>query len=78
MLGLSTFNEEEARQSEVMMRVSRRIVALVDSTKFRAPSLHRFCNIERIDTIVTDHRIPEELATILVNRGINLLIADAT
>jgi DeoR family transcriptional regulator, aga operon transcriptional repressor len=78
MFGLSTFNEEEARQSEVMMKVSRRIVVLVDSTKFRAPSLHRFCNIDRIDTIVTDRNIPEDFAVILVNRGINLLIADLT
>jgi DeoR/GlpR family transcriptional regulator of sugar metabolism len=64
------------RHSEIMMKVSRRIVVLVDSTKFRAPSLHRFCKIDRIDTIVTDPNIPEDFAGILVNRGINLLIAD--
>ena len=41
--GLSTFNEDEAHQNAAMANVSRRVVVLVNSTKFRAPGLHRFC-----------------------------------
>jgi len=77
LLGLSTFNEEEARQSSAMLEVSRRIVVLVDSTKFRAPRLHRFCNIDRIDTIVTDHNIPSDVAQSLRDSGVNLLIVNS-
>ena len=75
-LGLSTFNAEEAHQTSVMMEVSRRIVALVDSTKFQTPSLHRFCGLDRIDTIVTDANISGDVAAQLRDRGVNLLIAD--
>jgi DeoR family transcriptional regulator of aga operon len=75
-LGLSTFNEEEAHQNAAMMGVSQRIVVLVDSSKFRAPGLHRFCNIEQIDVIVTDSNVPDDVATRLTDKGVTLLIAD--
>jgi DeoR family galactitol utilization operon repressor len=74
--GLSTFNEDEAHQNTAMANASRRIVVLVDSTKFRAPSLHRFCNIDRIDTIVTDDNIPETVEKSLRSRGVKVLIAE--
>jgi DeoR family galactitol utilization operon repressor len=74
--GLSTFNEDEAHQNVAMANVSKRVVVLVDSTKFRAPSLHRFCSIDRIDTIVTDRNISGDVEESLKGRGINLLIAD--
>jgi len=74
--GLSTFNEEEAHQDAAMANASKRIVVLVDSTKFRAPSLHRFCSIDRIDTIVTDRNVSKDVADALRDRGVNLVIAD--
>ncbi len=74
--GLSTFNEDEAHQNVAMANASRRVVVLVDSTKFRAPSLHRFCNVDRIDTIVTDHNIPKDVENALRNRGVNVLVAE--
>lgn len=73
--GLSTFNEDEAHQNAAMAHVSRRIVVLVDSTKFRAPSLHRFCSIDRIDTIVTDWNVSKDIEEALRKRGVNLIIA---
>lgn len=75
-LGLSTFNEEEAHQCVTMMAACQRVVVLVDSTKFRAPSLHRFCNIDQIDAIVTDSNVPDDVAAKLMDQGVNLLIAN--
>ncbi len=74
--GLSTFNEDEAHQNAAMTEISQRVVVLVDSTKFKAPSLHRFCRIETIDTIVTDHRVPDEIVDSLTSRGVTVMIAD--
>ncbi len=76
VLGLSTFNEAEAHQCVTMMATCQRVVVLVDSTKFRAPSLHRFCNIDQIDAIVTDSNIPDAVAKKLLDQGVNLLIAN--
>ena len=78
VLGLSTFNEGEALQCVSMMAACQRVVVLVDSTKFRAPSLHRFCNIDQIDAIVTDSNIPDDVAAKLREQGVNLLIASPT
>lgn len=46
-----------------MMAACQRVIALVDSIKFRLPSLQRFCNIDQIDAIVTDSNIPDDVAT---------------
>ena len=73
--GLSTFNEAEAHQCASMMAACQRVVVLVDSTKFRAPRLHRFCNISQIEAIVTDSNIPDDVAAKLREQGVNLLIA---
>ena len=73
---MSTFNEAEAHQCLTMMAACQRVVVLVDSTKFRAPSLHRFCNIDQIDAIVTDSNIPAAVAKKLLDQGVNLLIAN--
>ena len=74
--GLSTFNEAEAHQCVSMMAACQRVVVLVDSTKFRAPRLHRFCNIGQIEAIVTDSNIPDDVAAKLREQGVNLLIAN--
>lgn len=73
--GLSTFNEEEAHQNTAMANACRRVVVLVDSTKFKAPSLHRFCSIDRIDTVVTDHNIPKDVENSLRSSGVNVIIS---
>lgn len=70
--GLSTFNEEEAHQNTAMIQVARRVVVLADSTKFRAPGLHRFCEIERINTIVTDTGLSDEVTASIEARGVTI------
>lgn len=75
--GLSTFNEDEAHQGAAMAGVSKRVVVLVDSSKFRATSLHRFCAIDRIDTVVTDWAVPDAVVATLRGHGVTVIIAPA-
>lgn len=70
--GLSTFNEDEAHQNTAMIHVARRVVVLADSTKFRAPGLHRFCDIERIHTIVTDTGLSDDVVASIEARGVSV------
>jgi len=76
--GLSTFNENEAHQNAAMVNVSTRVIVLADSTKFRAPSLHRICHIDRIHTIVTDTGLSDELAELIEGRGVKIYRVDPT
>ncbi|MDO5646772.1 transcriptional regulator [Paracoccus sp. (in: a-proteobacteria)] len=73
--GLSTYNEAEARQNAHMIEVAARVIVLADSTKFRAPRLHRCCGLDRVDMIVTDDAIPADIYDQLTGRGISVIRA---
>lgn len=75
-MGLSTFNEVEAHQNAAMIRICNRVVVLADSTKFRAPALHRFCDVAQIHTIITDTGLPDTIAARLEAQGVQVHCAD--
>ncbi len=70
VLGLSTFNEAEAHQNAAMVAVSQRVIVLADSTKFRAPALHRICEPDRIHAVITDTGLADETAALLEQHGV--------
>lgn len=72
LLGLSTFNEAEAHQNAAMVAASQRVIVLADSTKFRAPALHRICEADRIHTVITDTGLSDETAELLTQRGVTV------
>lgn len=52
--GISTFLEDEAANTRILMRAARRTIVLADGSKFDKPSLHRICAVDEVDMIVTD------------------------
>ncbi|HEY1684830.1 MAG TPA: DeoR/GlpR family DNA-binding transcription regulator [Tepidisphaeraceae bacterium] len=58
-----------------MMEQSQRIVLLADSTKFGQQSLVRLCQLDQIDTVVSDESLPEEYRQQIRNCGCELVIA---
>lgn len=72
VLGLSTFNEAEAHQNAAMVAVSQRVIVLADSTKFRAPALHRICEPDRIHAVITDTGLSDETAALLEQHGVTV------
>ncbi|HQU69973.1 MAG TPA: DeoR/GlpR family DNA-binding transcription regulator [Albidovulum sp.] len=70
--GLSTFNLDEAQQNASMIDIVQHVFVLADSSKFGAPSLHRVCDLGRIETIITDAGLSEELATAITTLGVDL------
>lgn len=70
LLGLSTFNEAEAHQNAAMVAVSQRVIVLADSTKFRAPALHRICEPDRIHAVITDTGLADDTAALLEQHGV--------
>ncbi|HTL93643.1 MAG TPA: hypothetical protein VL176_14925 [Steroidobacteraceae bacterium] len=76
-LGLSTFNEEEAQKNAAMIRASDRVVVLADSSKFGTPSLHRICDIRKVNVIVTDTDVDPVLVQQLEGLGIAVHCVDA-
>ncbi len=75
-MGLTTFFDYEAAIKREMIRSARHIILVADSTKFVYISVTHFANLEEIDTIITDDGLSEAYRKILVDRGIELIIAD--
>lgn len=70
--GLSTFHIDEAHQNAAMIDITQHIFVLADSSKFRAPSLHRVCDLSRIHTIVTDTGLDDNLTEEITSLGVSL------
>ena len=55
--GLTTTNAMEANLNREMIKVSQKIIVLVDSSKFGKRGFSRICGFESIDEIITDNKI---------------------
>ncbi len=75
-MGLTTFFDYEAAIKREMIRSARQIIVVADSTKFGTISVTHFAELDEVNTIITDSGLSEEYRKILVDRGIELIIAD--
>jgi DeoR family transcriptional regulator of aga operon len=74
-LGAFTPNIEEASLNQVMINLSRKVIVVTDSSKFKKRSLAHICPPHDIDYIVTDAGISKEDKIHLEKKGIKIIIA---
>jgi len=72
--GLSVLNSDEAEVKKAMIAAAQEVVCLVDYSKFHHVAFAPFCPMERINTLITDSRIPPEEQELLQRRGIRVKI----
>lgn len=72
--GLYTPNLEEAHLNELMIRVSKEVIVLMDSSKFDKRSFAHICGMEKVHRIVTDDGISKENYDRLIELGIEVSI----
>ncbi|WP_342076947.1 transcriptional regulator [Yoonia sp. SS1-5] len=75
--GLSTFLEDEAHITRFMMKAARRVIVLADSTKFRKSALHRICDMDQVDIIVTDLAPGDPDFATIAGQGITMVSTQA-
>ncbi|GAB3542991.1 DeoR/GlpR family DNA-binding transcription regulator [Arthrobacter tecti] len=73
--GLSTPDPEEASVKAAIVRASRRVVVLADSSKLDAETLMNFASLSEIDALVTDAQPEPELEAALKDADVELVIA---
>ncbi len=73
--GISTPNAEEAHLNKVMISIAKEVIVVADSSKFLKRSFAFISTMDKITTIVTDANIPEEQHKMLLNIGVEVLIA---
>ncbi|BCT74523.1 D-beta-D-heptose 1-phosphate adenosyltransferase [Sinomonas cyclohexanicum] len=73
--GLSTPDTEEAAVKAAFVRSARRVVALVDHTKFGVEALVQFARLDQLDAIVTDVAPTGDMADALAEAGVEVVEA---
>lgn len=74
--GISTYSEEEAHLNRAMIRASKRVVALVDASKFKGPALHHICDLSDVNIIVSDTGLPADIRAAIEATTTELILAD--
>jgi DeoR/GlpR family transcriptional regulator of sugar metabolism len=73
--GLTDPNPLEIQVKRAMVACAQQLVVLVDSSKFGTRSLLQTLPLDKIQTLVTDDRVPDRFANQIRNLGIELHIA---
>jgi DeoR family transcriptional regulator of aga operon len=74
-VGLTTPDVLEAQLSALMIRVSREVVVVADSSKFMERSLSVIAKLDSIHKLVTDEGIPPIMLNALHAAGVEVMIA---
>jgi DeoR family transcriptional regulator of aga operon len=75
IVGLTTPDVLEAQLNAMMIRVSREVVVVADSSKFKQRSLSLIAKIESVHKVVTDSGADAETLDALRARGIEVIVA---
>ena len=70
--GLTTPYREEHTIKRAMMERARRVVALVDQSKFGNHQMFSFATFDEIDVLVTDTRVDPDAVQVLTSHGITV------
>ncbi len=61
-----------------MLRAAQRVILCVDHTKFGRQSISYLCDLNAIDTLITDQAPPAEMLMALENAGVEVIVAGLT
>ena len=73
--GIFTPNIDEAHLNGIMIEISKEVILVTDSSKFKRKSLAFICGLEKINKVVTDSGIPEDDKKRLEDAGVEVLVA---
>lgn len=73
-IGVTTPNVLESRVNRAMIRASRIVVVVCDSTKFERSSLALIAPTAEVDIVITDVNLAPEYALALEKSGINVIL----
>ena len=74
--GITTTDMMEASLNRVMMQTAQKTIVLADSSKFGRRGFSKIGDMEEVDHIITDSRIPAATAKRIEEMGIELTIAE--
>ncbi len=72
--GVFTSNLEEGQIAKIVMSNTKENIILADSSKFGRMGVINFAPVNRIHTLITDKKIPEEYYNMLVESGVRVIL----
>lgn len=73
--GVTTFCEAY-KVTTAMCKAAQQIILLIDSSKFGRKSPNIVCSLDKLHTIITDDGISPDVHSVLIKRGINVVIVN--
>lgn len=70
--GLTTPYREESLVKRVMIESARRVVAIVDQSKFGNDQMFSFASLDEIDVLITDTRVDDDTVTVLAEHDLEV------
>jgi DeoR family transcriptional regulator, fructose operon transcriptional repressor len=70
--GLTTPYRDESQVKRAMIESSRRVVAIVDQSKFGNDQMFSYAGLDEIDVLVTDDRVDDDAVAVLAEHGIEV------
>lgn len=73
--GLGEVNQSETEVKRALAGISRKVIALADSTKWNRVSVTYFWPLAQVDTVITEGRISKEIQASLRDADVKFLLA---
>lgn len=73
--GVTTAFVAEARVTDSMLSVAAEVILLADSTKLGKNGFGKICDMTRVDTLITDERLPHSIKQKFEAEGVKVLLA---
>lgn len=74
-VGLTTTDIREAQLNRAMMKYAQKTIVLADASKFGRNGLAKICDVEDVDTIITDDKVNAKVKELSEKSGVSLIIA---
>jgi DeoR/GlpR family transcriptional regulator of sugar metabolism len=69
-----TTNVEEASLARINIKNSKKVFALIDSSKFLSKGITAIAPLSKVDTLITDSGIPDHILQEIRDLGVNVII----
>ena len=72
--GFSCVSVEDGELKKLMIKSSKKIIVILDSTKFNKVTFFKICDLGNIDMLITDDQIPKEYVSYFEGKNIEVEI----
>jgi DeoR family fructose operon transcriptional repressor len=72
-VGVSEYNAEDAAVKKILVENSSQVIALADSTKFNKITFAKVCDLDSLDVVGTNTKIPDNCRDVFLQHGVTVI-----